>query len=100
MVTTELQLKKKQAPGGNRSGEDDDLMTYPITFDNILPLLNSPVDDKKGGYMAFCPCHSDGAKHGRRSLHVSPGKNGMALVYCFAGCNAVDILRALRGCGR
>jgi hypothetical protein len=50
--------------------------------------------------MAFCPCHDDGAAHNRRSLHVSPGRDGKALLYCFAGCNAADILRALRGDGR
>ena len=44
--------------------------------------------------MAFCPCHSDGAKHGRRSLHVTE-KNGMARFYCFASCDYRAIMQAL-----
>jgi predicted Zn-ribbon and HTH transcriptional regulator len=44
--------------------------------------------------MAFCPCHADGAKHGRRSLHVQE-KNGKLLLYCFAGCRYEDIKHAL-----
>ncbi len=71
-----------------------------LTYQEIIARLRDPKPDGKGGVMAFCPCHADGAAHNRRSLHVSLGKNGVVLVYCFAGCNAADILRALRGCGQ
>ncbi len=71
-----------------------------LSFQDIVARLRDPKPDGKGGVMAYCPCHNDGAAHNRRSLHVSPGKNGTALVYCFAGCQAVDIFRALRGEGQ
>ncbi len=71
-----------------------------LTYQEIIEHLQGPQPDGKGGVMAFCPCHNDGKTHSRRSLHVSPGRKDVALVYCFAGCNAVDILRALRGCRR
>ncbi len=65
-----------------------------MTIESILPLLKDPKPDGKGGYMAFCPCHADGVKHGRRSLHVQE-KNGKLLLYCFAGCRYEDIKHAL-----
>lgn len=68
-----------------------------LTYQEIVARLRDPKPDRKGGVMAFCPAHADGQKHGGRSLHVSPGRDGKALVYCFAGCRAEDILRALRG---
>jgi hypothetical protein len=68
-----------------------------LTYQEVVTRLRDPKPDHKGGVMAFCPIHNDGKAHGRRSLHVSPGKNGAALVFCFAGCRAEDILRALRG---
>lgn len=61
---------------------------------DILPLLNSPKPDGKGGYFAFCPCHPDGSKRGRRSLHISE-RNGRLLFHCFAGCRFEDIAEAL-----
>lgn len=60
----------------------------------ILPRLNQPKPDGKGGYWAFCPCHEDGVKQGRRSLHVEE-KGGKLLFHCFAGCNYRDIAAAL-----
>ena len=45
-----------------------------------------------GSYgMARCPCHEDRTP----SLAISDGQDGVLLVNCFAGCDPVDILRAL-----
>lgn len=65
-----------------------------IRLTDLLPRLNSPVPDGKGGYFAFCPCHNDGATRGRPSLHATE-KDGKLLLYCFAGCRFEDIMRAL-----
>jgi len=49
-----------------------------------------------GSYgMARCPCHDDREP----SLSISDGQDGKLLVNCFAGCDPVDILRALNGLG-
>lgn len=44
------------------------------------------------GYVACCPAHED--KH--QSLSVSTGTDGRILVKCHAGCEAEDIVAALR----
>lgn len=64
------------------------------TLAQILPRLNQPKPDGRGGYWAFCPCHDDGAKRGRRSLHVEE-KGGKLFFHCFAGCGYRDIQAAL-----
>jgi putative DNA primase/helicase len=43
------------------------------------------------GWMARCPSHDD---H-RASLSVAEGDNGRALLHCHAGCQVVDVARAL-----
>ncbi len=49
-----------------------------------------------GSYgMVRCPCHEDS----NPSLSISDGQDGVLLVNCFAGCDPVDILRALNGQG-
>ena len=69
-------------------------------YAELLPLLDSPsrYPDRESPVgsgqraWAFCPCHADGTKHGKRSLSLSP-------VYgldCFAGCAFRDVVRALR----
>lgn len=52
-----------------------------------------------GGYMIRCPVPSHGTGKGDRnpSLMISDGKKpGCVLVHCYAGCEAADILAALR----
>lgn len=66
----------------------------PLTLADLLPRLRDPKPDGKGGFWSFCPCHDDGAKRGRRSLHVQE-KSGKLLFHCFAGCNYRDIAAAL-----
>ncbi|MFC1889687.1 hypothetical protein ACFL4G_08025 [Thermodesulfobacteriota bacterium] len=62
----------------------------------IIFRLKDPEPDGKGGYMAFCPCHGDGEKQGRRSLHVTETKDDeRVLLHCFAGCKFKDIAVAL-----
>lgn len=62
----------------------------------LLPRLNSPVPYKgrQDDYFSFCPCHTDGAKTGRRSLRTQQ-KDGKILLYCFAGCTPENIVGAL-----
>jgi hypothetical protein len=42
-------------------------------------------------YTARCPAHQDRSP----SLSVSEGRDGQALVHCFAGCTAEDVVGAL-----
>ncbi len=42
------------------------------------------------GWMARCPAHDDRSP----SLSIRPGRDGRTLIYCFAGCEKGDILRA------
>jgi len=43
------------------------------------------------GWTARCPAHKDRSA----SLSIAEGRNGCALVKCFAGCDVSDVLRAL-----
>jgi putative DNA primase/helicase len=54
-----------------------------------------------GGYLVHCPVVSDGNGHGYRSpsLSVADGRNGRLLVKCHAGCETVEVFRALRSRG-
>lgn len=64
------------------------------SMQDLLPRLREPKPDGRGGWFAFCPCHNDGAKRGRRSLHMTE-KGGKVLLHCFAGCRYEDIVAAL-----
>jgi hypothetical protein len=44
-----------------------------------------------GGWTARCPSHEDRSP----SLSVTEGRDGRALIHCFAGCEVEDIVRAL-----
>ncbi|MGB5159992.1 MAG: DNA primase [Thermoanaerobaculia bacterium] len=44
-----------------------------------------------GRWLALCPAHEDR----RPSLSVREGDDGRALLYCFAGCGAVEVLDSL-----
>ena len=56
----------------------------------ILPRLER-VKATASGWMARCPAHEDRTA----SLSVGVGKQGQALVHCFAGCHPVDVLAAI-----
>lgn len=43
------------------------------------------------GYTARCPAHEDRTA----SLSLSEGSDGRALLHCFAGCSALDVVHAL-----
>jgi hypothetical protein len=47
------------------------------------------------GTMAHCPGSQHSNGDSRPSLHVTEGDNGTPLFYCFAGCDASDILDSL-----
>lgn len=65
-----------------------------LTTTNILARLRDPKAAGQDKWMAFCPCHNDGATQGRRSLSVKD-EGGKVLLYCFAGCKYEDIMDAL-----
>ena len=50
-----------------------------------------------GNYgLAFCPCHENTRTP---ALSVQDGDDGKLLAHCFAGCDGVDVLAALRARG-
>lgn len=56
----------------------------------ILPRLQGVRSSGKG-WIAKCPAHSDN----KPSLSIGTGDKGQALLHCFAGCHAVDVLAAI-----
>ncbi|MDP3280798.1 MAG: DNA primase [Nitrosomonas sp.] len=58
----------------------------------ITPLLKGVIKRHNGGYLAFCPSHDDLKG---RSLAVSLGRQGQALMHCFAGCSIHEITAAI-----
>ncbi len=63
-------------------------MTYGAAlFDEVVSWFPDPKPNGTGT-MCTCPNHSDD----KRSLHISPGKNGGAVLKCHAGCETVDVL--------
>ena len=57
--------------------------------EEVLQNLKEVVGSN-GRYMAKCPCHMDS----RPSLAIT-AKDGITLIYCFAGCEAIRILAAV-----
>lgn len=66
-----------------------------FTVQDVLSRVRDPKPAGQGKWLAFCPCHNDGAKQGRRSLSIAEGKDGKPLLHCFAGCEYKDIIGAL-----
>ena len=58
--------------------------------EKILALLEN-VKASGEGFTALCPAHSDTES----SLSVGQGKDGRALIKCFAGCGIEDIVEAI-----
>lgn len=56
----------------------------------ILPRLDR-VRQTGCGWTARCPAHTDKTA----SLSLGEGREGQALVHCFAGCNASEVLAAI-----
>ena len=74
-------------------------MSNPL-YDELRTLLDSPSADAvreqavQAGrrIWAFCPCHADGTKFGKRSPSLHP-RYGLE---CFAGCSFRDVVRTIR----
>ncbi|MEI8221886.1 MAG: CHC2 zinc finger domain-containing protein, partial [bacterium] len=71
---------------------------------SLLPRYPAPSEIAAGlgkphahgdGFMACCPAHDDS----NPSLSLSPGKNGLTVWKCFAGCSQADVQDALHGLG-
>lgn len=65
-----------------------------VTRDELLPLLGK---GRRNGewFMAHCPAHADGSKHGGKGGH-SLGLSSKGVLRCFAGCSFEDVMAALR----
>jgi putative DNA primase/helicase len=60
-------------------------------IDHVLKALEEPVHGAGSSWSARCPAHDDR----NPSLSVSEGDDGRALVYCHAGCETTDVVKAL-----
>jgi putative DNA primase/helicase len=60
-------------------------------FTRVMSLLKGVSRAGNSRVLALCPAHADT----NPSLSVSQGRDGRALVYCFAGCPTDSIVRAL-----
>ncbi len=71
---------------GLRSGSP---LSQPVTC--LLSRLERVRSAGGRGFVAKCPAHVDQVP----SLSISEGRDGRALVHCFAGCDASDVVAAL-----
>ncbi len=65
-----------------------------------LDMLEGVKQTGPNRYVAFCPVHGDGTKHGKRggqSLSVRVTDDGKELLHCFAGCTYDSITAELGG---
>lgn len=46
---------------------------------------------RKNQWVAVCPAHDDSSP----SLHITEKDDGRVLIHCYAGCGALDVLRAV-----
>jgi DNA primase len=60
-------------------------------IDLVLERLPNAKKKGAGRWMCCCPAHEDRAP----SLAISEGKDGNALVHCFAGCDVQSVLDAI-----
>jgi hypothetical protein len=61
-----------------------------MPVDIVLDRLEG-VEQRGEGYQALCPAHDDHEP----SLSIAKGEDGRALLKCFAGCEAAEIVAAL-----
>ena len=59
--------------------------------DRVLDQLDDAGRTGPASWKARCPAHKDR----RPSLSIREGDDGRVLLYCFAGCGAIDVLDAL-----
>jgi hypothetical protein len=64
-------------------------MTDPV--DRLLCHLEKVRETKPGQYEAVCPAHDDR----NPSLSITRGDDGRALVKCWSGCGAAEIVQAV-----
>lgn len=60
-------------------------------IERLLGLLSKVRQTGPGRFMSRCPAHADSTP----SLSVRKTDDGYVLLYCFAGCEAEDILAAI-----
>src|SRR5215210_3258544 len=74
--------------GASARRRSEDKRMNPV--DLVLDRLEG-VKQRGEGYQALCPAHHDR----QPSLSVAEGKDGRALLNCFAGCETEDVIEAL-----
>lgn len=68
-----------------------------VNRDEILPLMGKGI--RQGDwFMAHCPAHPDGSKHGGKGGQ-SLGLSSKGVLRCFNGCPFEDVMKALRARG-
>lgn len=64
-------------------------MSNPV--ERLLGRLEKVRPNGRDRWMACCPAHQDGSP----SLSISEAEDGRALIHCFAGCEAGDVVAAV-----
>ena len=62
-----------------------------ISFDEVISRIPHAKYLSKARFQAPCPCHNDV----KPSLYGAVGNDGRTLLYCQAGCQTADILKAI-----
>ena len=65
---------------------------HELTLEDVLDNLNG-VKKSSGGYIAFCPAHSD---YNHRSLKVDIKPDGFVAFRCYAGCTQEAVAFAIK----
>lgn len=86
---SETKTPRRAGRGANTANTQAHSITRPL--ETLAELLEKVRWTSAGGFVACCPAHDDRTP----SLHIAEGEDGRALIYCFAGCTAGEIVDAL-----
>ena len=84
----------RQYGGRGREGFKADTTNPIVSSDplqNILPRLDGVKQINSGQWQARCPAHDDRSP----SLSLTHGADGRALVRCWAGCSALEVVHSM-----
>lgn len=62
-----------------------------MSLDSLLSKLDGVRETGPGKWRARCPSHESKSL----TLSIAEGDSGAALIYCFAGCGATEVLAAV-----
>src|SRR5690606_18985346 len=91
-----MRPEKRNPAGGPGFGGSQTIGGGPRGHDTAGPLglVLDRLDNVRRsgrGFTAKCPAHADRTA----SLSLAEGRDGRALLHCFAGCSALDVVQAL-----